>query len=1052
MKKLLLSLALAVIGSLAFSQTTTKPLGAVDVSMKQMRVPITDSLYLFSAATGKYYTMPTWANVLKVADFLKPNGVINPGTVSFNNTTYVATIVNPFTYRINGISYTPTQTSETLLAHDITGDRIDIITGTSVGANGSYSHVTGAVSSSPLAPEIPSNTVVIATIYRHSDGTSQVINSGKTEFYSIMGGDLFGSSKIKNGYDLILAAKKTDDDSGDVVFMKNDSLEMARIHSGYDTDNGIYFKYDGLEPSYRALDMKNRVPLIVNDASVKDSTTWSSAKISSKIPYVIDTLTNKNALTFDGYKMIASDAPHQAEGFTITAPNGDLIHPYSRSTTTGHIGNANDIYLIRSTDNGKTWQAPEFVYSSAYGDMNVGGGITDDGKLVIWFDRVDWPAGTLIDAGYIYSTNSSFTTWSSYTPKATITPGSGPYGPMVKAGDGKYLQVLYNIYTAEIFESTDGMSWASKGSLMFDNTSFGNSRKTSEVGIVAITGTNNLIAHVRDDGTTKRTIQYTSTDNGNTWNYVGATNLGALTSASPWLYYDSTRQILITFGTRRLSTTARPTQFQGLGIYSNTVAEVFSNPTAYTIQKEYIRPIPSFQTFYGYPSITKRNDGNYLVVFTESYIPISEREALYLSNERAYLYQFTIKYSPYNYNQQIPSEYGVDNYVFNPFNNRYEPSPSTDALASTPLDKNAVRASITEVPNIQTNGIDNYGYYTGYDLGRLGNNDALHKLHVDDNAVFLAKYYNDSYSSTLASYYMYSPASDGSFLTGTVSGRYGLAAGGATNDPTARLWINTNGQIEWVTAPTTSAGTYDILTRNTSTRLVEKIPSTTFLLPATAVSTYTPLTRALTNGWGVNTIGNLSVDRIISLDSAGAGGVVGKSRFNIALALKENLANKSTSTSLGVSDVLYPTQKAVKTYVDGAIAAGGYVPYTGATGNVNLGSWGISGVSGTFNAVNIGGIRLNLSSSTFGATLGQNDYTYVVNVTGGSVTVNLPDASSNINKIYIIKKSDASANTVTIDPFSSQTIDGSATYTLLLQWKFVQVQSDGANWYIIGQN
>ena len=33
----------------------------------------------------------------------------------------------------------------------------------------------------------------------------------------------------------------------------------------------------------------------------------------------------------------------------------------------------------------------------------------------------------------------------------------------------------------------------------------------------------------------------------------------------------------------------------------------------------------------------------------------------------------------------------------------------------------------------------------------------------------------------------------------------------------------------------------------------------------------------------------------------------------------ENVANKSTSTSLGTSDTLYPTQKAVKTYVDNAI-------------------------------------------------------------------------------------------------------------------------------------
>ena len=40
-----------------------------------------------------------------------------------------------------------------------------------------------------------------------------------------------------------------------------------------------------------------------------------------------------------------------------------------------------------------------------------------------------------------------------------------------------------------------------------------------------------------------------------------------------------------------------------------------------------------------------------------------------------------------------------------------------------------------------------------------------------------------------------------------------------------------------------------------------------------------------------------------------------------ALALKEDAANKSVETSLGDSDVLYPSQKAVKTYVDATVAS-----------------------------------------------------------------------------------------------------------------------------------
>ena len=40
-----------------------------------------------------------------------------------------------------------------------------------------------------------------------------------------------------------------------------------------------------------------------------------------------------------------------------------------------------------------------------------------------------------------------------------------------------------------------------------------------------------------------------------------------------------------------------------------------------------------------------------------------------------------------------------------------------------------------------------------------------------------------------------------------------------------------------------------------------------------------------------------------------------------AIDTKENTANKSINTSLGTSDVLFPSQKAVKTYVDAAVAA-----------------------------------------------------------------------------------------------------------------------------------
>jgi hypothetical protein len=57
-----------------------------------------------------------------------------------------------------------------------------------------------------------------------------------------------------------------------------------------------------------------------------------------------------------------------------------------------------------------------------------------------------------------------------------------------------------------------------------------------------------------------------------------------------------------------------------------------------------------------------------------------------------------------------------------------------------------------------------------------------------------------------------------------------------------------------------------------------------------------------------------------------------------ALNLKETTANKSTGTALGTSDVLYPTQNAVKTYVDAQVITTGATPDATAsiTGKIQL--------------------------------------------------------------------------------------------------------------------
>ena len=77
-----------------------------------------------------------------------------------------------------------------------------------------------------------------------------------------------------------------------------------------------------------------------------------------------------------------------------------------------------------------------------------------------------------------------------------------------------------------------------------------------------------------------------------------------------------------------------------------------------------------------------------------------------------------------------------------------------------------------------------------------------------------------------------------------------------------------------------------------------------------------------------------------------------------ALNGKEDVANKSTNTSLGTSDTLYPSQKAVKTYVDTAVSGAAVPTLAQVTAAGSGTSTPISVLNATFNsnmAFRIGG-------------------------------------------------------------------------------------------------
>jgi hypothetical protein len=76
----------------------------------------------------------------------------------------------------------------------------------------------------------------------------------------------------------------------------------------------------------------------------------------------------------------------------------------------------------------------------------------------------------------------------------------------------------------------------------------------------------------------------------------------------------------------------------------------------------------------------------------------------------------------------------------------------------------------------------------------------------------------------------------------------------------------------------------------------------------------------------------------------------------------------------------------------------------------------------------------------------------LVNATTGTKVITLPDAATVTGKQLKIKKTDASANAVTVTPAGTQKIDGASTYSLASAQKYCAVVSDGSNWHVISNN
>jgi hypothetical protein len=95
------------------------------------------------------------------------------------------------------------------------------------------------------------------------------------------------------------------------------------------------------------------------------------------------------------------------------------------------------------------------------------------------------------------------------------------------------------------------------------------------------------------------------------------------------------------------------------------------------------------------------------------------------------------------------------------------------------------------------------------------------------------------------------------------------------------------------------------------------------------------------------------------------------------------------------------------------------------------------------------GIALDITTVFIDIALDKTNFTVLVDASGDNRIITLPAASSVPGAIFVVKKIDATANTVTLTPQLGETIDDGPNSVISTQYTVKRIQSDGVEWWII---
>lgn len=97
----------------------------------------------------------------------------------------------------------------------------------------------------------------------------------------------------------------------------------------------------------------------------------------------------------------------------------------------------------------------------------------------------------------------------------------------------------------------------------------------------------------------------------------------------------------------------------------------------------------------------------------------------------------------------------------------------------------------------------------------------------------------------------------------------------------------------------------------------------------------------------------------------------------------------------------------------------------------------------------IKGLTASVVAKTTTYTVVDTDHVVKCDAGGGAWTVTLPPAGANTGRLIHIKKTDSSANRITIDGNASELVEDATTQQLIYQGENLMLQCDGTQWWVL---